>query len=310
VHRFPLLLSVLLVVACPATEPSDPPPAESAPVTPAEAKTPGVVTVETPQWTDKDGNPVESPTPRKAKRWNGLVSGNWKEPLPGVAPDERCVVLHTKVGSPARTAGLQEMDVIVTSAGLPVKNYKDYIAGAKTVEVGETLALEIMRDGQRLPISVGMQEKPPDMIRWQKEQFPGSAAWDYDMPRLRPDGGRITSEAAAGKPQLLYFWATWCGPCRRTSPMVSALHDELGEAIQVVGISSEDEAVIRKYIADHPDYTYPVAQDEEGATKRHYEVKKLPTIALVDKDGVVVDWDISVSGVTRVLAKARTLAGK
>lgn len=314
VRRLPLLLVTFLVIGCsspkPATQavPSKVVPTDQPAVNPAsETTTPGVVSVEKPAWKDKDGNPVESPTPRKVKRWNGLVSGNWKEPLPGVKPDQRCVVLHTKVGSPARLAGLQEMDVIVSSAGAPVKNYQDYIAGAKTVEVGESLALEVIRDGETIPVRVGMLEKPPNMVTWQKKSFPGTDGWEYDMPRLRPDGGRVTSATAEGKPQIIYFWATWCGPCRRTSPMVSQLHQELGTKIQVVGVSSEEESVIRKYVGEHPEYTYPVAWDEEKSTKRRYEVKKLPTIVLVGADGKVLDWDISVSGVTRLVEKARAL---
>ncbi len=313
--RLPLLLLPALVLACsspkePATR-AEPPDATapSPPSEPDDSATPGVVTVEKPTWKDAAGNPVESPTPRTAKRWNGLVSGNWKEPLPGVEPDQRCVVLHTKVGSPARLAGLQEMDVIVSSAGKPVREYKDYIEGAKSVEVGGTLALEIVRNGEKLAVEVGMSEKPSNMIEWQKSAFPGTDGWDYDMPRLRPAGGTLSSEAGKGKPQLLYFWATWCGPCRKTSPLVSKLHDELGDKVQVVGVSSEDEAVIRTFIADHPDYTYPVAWDQDGATKRRYEVKKLPTVVLVGADGKVVAWDISVSGVTRLAAKARELVG-
>jgi len=314
VRRHLLLLVTLVVLGCSPQEPATKAVPGRAGLTTKTAAEPaprsdksGVVSVEKPSWKDKDGNPVESPTPRKVKRWNGLVSGNWKEPLPGVKADQRCVVLHTKVGSPAREAGLQEMDVIVSSAGVPVKNYKDYIAGAKTVEVGSSLALEVVRDGETIPVSVGMVEKPSNMIDWQKKQFPGTDGWGYDMPRLRPDGGRVTSEMARGKPQVIYFWATWCGPCRRTSPMVSQLHDELGTKIQVIGVSSEDESVIRKYVGEHPEYTFPVVWDEEKSTKRRYEVKKLPTIVLIGANGEVLDWDISVGGVTRLVKKAREL---
>jgi len=320
----PLLLLALALTGCPSPEPAsqaappknpptdqaDPTQADAAP-TPANTavKSTGV-TVEKPRWTDEDGNPVESPTPRSRKRWNGLVTGNWKEPIEGVAPDERCVVLHTKVGSPARASGLQEMDVIVSSGGIPVKTYQDYIAGAKTVEIGESLELEIVRGGERQTVQVGMLEKPGNMITWQKENFPGSVAGEFTLPKLRPAGGTIGTADQAGRLQVLYFWATWCGPCRTTSPLVSKLHDELGDKVQVIGVSSEEAPVISAYVEKHPEYTYPVGHDDERSLKRRFEVKKLPTIALVDGDGKVVDWDISVSGVRRITTKARELAAK
>lgn len=279
----------------------------------AEPSTPkadkGVVKVDKPVWKDGQGNPVEAATPRKTKRWNGLVTGNWKDPLPHVAPDERCVVLHALAGSPAALAGLKEMDVIVLSEGIPVKDYKDYIAGARQVEVGDTLDIEIVRDGQRQAVSFPMLEMPGDMLKWRRDHFPGTPGPAYDVALLRPDlGERLTSASAAGSYQVLYFWATWCGPCRRTSPVVSELHDDFGgNGLQVVGISSETEPVIREFLGKNATYTYPVGWDDDGSVKRDYEVKKLPTIVLVDKDGTVLDWDISVSGVNRVTNKVRKL---
>ncbi len=310
-----LLVLTLLLAACEPTPSADPPAStpEPTPAPAAEEVTPAApkagVTVEKPVWKDGQGNAVESPTPRKVKRWNGLVTGNWKDPLPHVAADERCVVLHALAGSPAAEAGLKEMDVIVVSEGIPVKNYKDYIAGARTVEVGDTLDIEIVRDGLRQSVSVPMLEKPGNMIKWRKDHFPGTQHSAWEVPLLRPDEGTTMSSAGAkGSYQLLYFWATWCGPCRRTSPVVSKLHDEFGgKGVQVIGISSETEVVIREFLGKNTQYTYPVGWDEDGSVKRDYEVKKLPTIVLVDKDGTVLDWDISVSGVNRLTNKVRKL---
>lgn len=302
-----LLLGLALVVplgGC-GDEMVEPEAPTEAPTAPAEKPTPGTVTVEKPTWKDGQGNPVESPTPRTVKRWNGLISGTWKEPIEGVEPDQRAVVLHAMAGSPARAAGLRAMDVIVESAGKPVKTGKDYLGGARTVEVGQSLDLVVMRDGKRVEVSVPMVERPEDMISWRKEHFPGTEQVDYELELLR--GGEGTVADTTGKPQVLYFWATWCGPCRSTSPAVSKLHDELGDKVQVVGISSEEKGVIEGFIAKHPDYTYPVGWDATGEVKRYYEVKKLPTIVLIDADGKVKTWEISVSGVNRVLAEARKM---
>ena len=310
-RRLCLLLFVLLLAACGSEAPApEPTPAPTPEPTPAkvEPRTPGTVTVEKPVWKDGQGNPVETATPRKAKRWNGLVTGNWKDPLPHVADDERCVVLHTLAGSPARDAGLQEMDVIVVSEGIPVKKYQDYISGARKVEIGDTLDIEVVRDGKRMPFSIPMLEKPADMMRWRKEHFPGTAHADWEVPLLRGEGATMGSAGAKDAYQVLYFWATWCGPCRRTSPTVSKLHEELGgKGVQVIGISSEEESVIQAFIDKNTAYTYPVGWDQDGSVKRNNEVKKLPTIVLVGKDGKVMDWDISVSGVNRVVNKVRTL---
>ncbi|MDP7009505.1 MAG: TlpA disulfide reductase family protein, partial [Phycisphaerales bacterium] len=46
---------------------------------------------------------------------------------------------------------------------------------------------------------------------------------------------------ADGQVYVLEFWATWCGPCVTSMPHLSALQDTYGDAVKIIGVSSEKE---------------------------------------------------------------------
>ncbi len=99
------------------------------------------------------------------------------------------------------------------------------------------------------------------------------------------------------------FWASWCGPCKKTSPLVDQLYLDAGGRIDIVTISSEKRADIEDYLSRKPQ-SAPVGHDNEGLLKLDYEVKSLPTIVWVRGDEVIA-WDYGVGGVRRVVDRMR-----
>lgn len=62
-----------------------------------------------------------------------------------------------------------------------------------------------------------------------------------------------------GKPLIVTFWATWCGPCRDEFPMIVGLAKEYGpQGLAVVGVSLDEDSdlpLARKFLADtHPGF--------------------------------------------------------
>ena len=47
---------------------------------------------------------------------------------------------------------------------------------------------------------------------------------------------------------LVEFWATWCGPCKRTIPHLTELRQQHDGKLVVVGLSDEDEATVRPFV--------------------------------------------------------------
>ena len=112
-----------------------------------------------------------------------------------------------------------------------------------------------------------------------------------EMPRLQVktvDGKDYDLASHRGHWVVINFWATWCGPCLREMPELSALHAKHGH-IEVVGLAYEDiePDEMRDFLQKHP-VAYPIATldvynpPEDFATPRG-----LPMTVLVAPDGKV-----------------------
>jgi len=88
-----------------------------------------------------------------------------------------------------------------------------------------------------------------------------------------------------GKFVLIDFWATWCGPCRRSIPELNALFEKYHDRLVVIGLSDEPEAAVRKMT--DPRIEYAVAIDTQARMLKTLEVTGIPHCILVDPHGIV-----------------------
>ena len=99
-----------------------------------------------------------------------------------------------------------------------------------------------------------------------------------------------TKPEMEGKPLLLEFWATWCPPCRTSIPHLNEIHAKFKDrGLQVVGVTDEPNAVIKKFQKDVP-MDYAVATDTGGRLNEKMGVSSIPTAFLISKSGEVV-WE-------------------
>ena len=91
-----------------------------------------------------------------------------------------------------------------------------------------------------------------------------------------------------GKVVLVNFWATWCPPCRKEMPDMNTLYKRFhDQGLVVLAISNEEEAVVRKFVSEHP-YGFPILLDPGGATGKAYLVQGIPKSFIYDRGGQIV----------------------
>jgi thiol-disulfide isomerase/thioredoxin len=101
-------------------------------------------------------------------------------------------------------------------------------------------------------------------------------------------GEDVSLDSLRGKVVYLDFWASWCGPCRVSFPILEALASELGPSgFEVLAINVDEvEADAQEFLSEVP-VNYLVVRDAKGVSPQAYGILGMPTGYLIDREGVV-----------------------
>jgi thiol-disulfide isomerase/thioredoxin len=90
---------------------------------------------------------------------------------------------------------------------------------------------------------------------------------------------------AKGHPELVVFWASWCGPCAQEAPALERLAQSGAGRGHVVGVSASDTlAGARRFIRRYA-WTFSNLRDADGNAGSEYRVATLPTSFVLDSSG-------------------------
>ena len=118
----------------------------------------------------------------------------------------------------------------------------------------------------------------------------GQPAPDFALANARAPGRAVRLSDFRGRPVVLNWFATWCGPCRAEIPDFQAAYEALGGAVVFLGVNLEESAEDSAGMLDEFGATYPALLDAEGDVALHYRLPGMPTTFFIDADGVVRAW--------------------
>lgn len=97
---------------------------------------------------------------------------------------------------------------------------------------------------------------------------------------------KIIAQLSHDKPILLYFWGSWCGFCRVTSPAVQQLQDD---GIEVLGVAlrSGDDEEVNQYVQEQG-YRFANINDSDGTISKNWGIQATPTLLII-KNGKVIN---------------------
>jgi peroxiredoxin len=118
----------------------------------------------------------------------------------------------------------------------------------------------------------------------------GDTAPEIALPGIKGDTIKLSS--FKGKIAMIDFWASWCGPCRKSNPHVQKLYEKFKDkGFEVFGISIDNkkEPWLKAIRKDKIKYTQVLdggGWDSNTAVK--FGVDAIPATFLLNKEGVVV----------------------
>ena len=137
----------------------------------------------------------------------------------------------------------------------------------------------------------------PKMFRTAHAERIGKEAPDFTLPvvsngdALGPKTEQVALASLKGRPVLLDYWATWCGPCQAEAPVVDRIyrrHKERGLVVLGVNVNAKNDLDAVAPWVQRKGLSFPILHDFDNSGSAAFNVTNIPTLVLISREGKVV----------------------
>ena len=132
----------------------------------------------------------------------------------------------------------------------------------------------------------------------------GCGASNIEVGKIPPDDLGVAADGKAvrvsehrGQVVVISFFASWCGPCRKELPVLESIQRHLGkDRVFVVAVDyKEEKSIYELLLKELDDYTLTFTHDPDGSIGAGYDVKGIPRLVIIGKDGKIASEHVGFS---------------
>jgi len=115
------------------------------------------------------------------------------------------------------------------------------------------------------------------------------AAPTFSLPVLGQSGPKISLSDYAGRPLIVNFFASWCEPCQKETPLLATFYRSEHGKVAIVGLDENDVLGSATSFTHKEGVSYPVGFDPGVTAASAYGVAGLPQTFFLDARHHIVD---------------------
>lgn len=134
-----------------------------------------------------------------------------------------------------------------------------------------------------------IEQKTEDKVEKEKQKAP-----DFEV--VSENGEIVKLSDNIGKPVVINFWATWCGPCRVELPAFENMYKKYHDKVEFMMVNLTDgmrekKEDVKEFISEN-NYSFPVFYDTNQNAANAYNITSIPVTVFIDADGNIENYRV------------------